>query len=64
MAELETFKDILSGQVDTLQKYFDACAENNTPLDHLTSAGGDICKRMCYKLFFFSHLYTSNFLIK
>ncbi|XP_011307079.1 collagen type IV alpha-3-binding protein [Fopius arisanus] len=26
--ELETFKDILSQQVDTLQKYFDNCAEN------------------------------------
>ncbi|XP_034948656.1 ceramide transfer protein isoform X1 [Chelonus insularis] len=28
LAELETFKDILSQQVDTLQKYFDNCAEN------------------------------------
>lgn len=28
MAEIETFKDILVQQVDTLQKYFDDCAEN------------------------------------
>lgn len=27
LAELETFKDILSQQIDTLQKYFDNCAE-------------------------------------
>lgn len=25
--EIETFKDILCGQIDTLQRYFDACAE-------------------------------------
>ncbi|XP_076751697.1 ceramide transfer protein [Xylocopa sonorina] len=28
LAELETFKDILIKQIDTLQKYFDNCAEN------------------------------------
>ncbi|XP_012277548.1 collagen type IV alpha-3-binding protein [Orussus abietinus] len=28
LAEIETFKDILVQQVDTLQKYFDSCAEN------------------------------------
>ncbi|KAK0168824.1 hypothetical protein PV327_002591 [Microctonus hyperodae] len=28
LAELETFKDILSQQINTLQKYFDNCAEN------------------------------------
>lgn len=27
--EIETFKDILLGQIDTLQRYFDACAELN-----------------------------------
>ncbi|KAG4078758.1 hypothetical protein HA402_015348 [Bradysia odoriphaga] len=27
--EIETFKDILYGQVETLQRYFDACAELN-----------------------------------
>lgn len=27
--EIETFKDILFGQIDTLQRYFDACAELN-----------------------------------
>lgn len=27
IAELETFKDILSQQIDTLQKYFDNCAD-------------------------------------
>ena len=26
LAEMETFKDILSHQVDSLQNYFDACA--------------------------------------
>lgn len=28
LAEIETFRDILVQQVDTLQKYFDNCAEN------------------------------------
>lgn len=28
LAELETFKDILCGQIDTLQHFFDICAEN------------------------------------
>lgn len=27
LAEMETFRDILCRQVDTLQKYFDACAD-------------------------------------
>lgn len=27
LAEMETFKDILCRQVDTLQSYFDVCAE-------------------------------------
>ncbi|KAG8040668.1 hypothetical protein G9C98_002664 [Cotesia typhae] len=31
LAELETFKDILSKQIDTLQKYFDNCAGNVSP---------------------------------
>lgn len=29
LAELETFKDILCRQIDTLQKYFDYCVEND-----------------------------------
>lgn len=29
LAEIETFKDILVQQVDTLQKYFDECADAN-----------------------------------
>ncbi|KAJ8949280.1 hypothetical protein NQ318_022796 [Aromia moschata] len=29
LAELETFKDILCGQIDTLQKYFDYCVEHD-----------------------------------
>ncbi|XP_030372401.1 collagen type IV alpha-3-binding protein isoform X2 [Scaptodrosophila lebanonensis] len=37
VGELETFKDILFGQIETLQRYFDACSEinksNSTPLD-------------------------------
>lgn len=28
LAEIETFRDILIKQIDTLQKYFDNCAEN------------------------------------
>ncbi|KAG9353702.1 hypothetical protein JZ751_011824 [Albula glossodonta] len=28
LAEMETFRDILCRQVDTLQKYFDSCADN------------------------------------
>ncbi|KAK9747239.1 PH domain [Popillia japonica] len=28
LAELETFKDILCGQIDTLQQFFDVCVEN------------------------------------
>lgn len=27
LAEMETFRDILCRQVDTLQKYFDGCAD-------------------------------------
>ena len=27
LAEMETFRDILCRQVDTLQKYFDVCAD-------------------------------------
>ncbi|VEN43325.1 unnamed protein product [Callosobruchus maculatus] len=29
LAEIETFKDILCQQIDTLQKYFDYCVEHN-----------------------------------
>lgn len=28
LAEMETYKDILCRQIDTLQQYFDICAEN------------------------------------
>lgn len=28
LAEMETFRDILCRQVDTLQKYFDGCADS------------------------------------
>ncbi|XP_059620704.1 ceramide transfer protein-like isoform X1 [Phlebotomus argentipes] len=31
--EIETFKDILYGQIETLQRYFDACAEINGQRD-------------------------------
>lgn len=30
LAEMETYKDILSKQVETLQTYFDACANSMT----------------------------------
>ena len=33
LAELETFKDILDKQIDTLQKYFDTCADLATTSD-------------------------------
>lgn len=29
LAEMETFKDILCGQIDTLQTYFNNCSEND-----------------------------------
>lgn len=29
LAEMETFKDILCRQIDTLQHYFDACADTS-----------------------------------
>ena len=28
LAEMETFRDILCQQIETLQKYFDTCAEH------------------------------------
>lgn len=31
--EIETFKDILFGQIETLQRYFDACAEQKIVLN-------------------------------
>ncbi|KRT83968.1 Pleckstrin homology domain containing protein [Oryctes borbonicus] len=34
LAELETFKDILCGQIDTLQQFFDICAENSNLNDN------------------------------
>nr|XP_002129577.1 collagen type IV alpha-3-binding protein [Ciona intestinalis] len=37
--ELETFRDILDRQVDTLQDYFDACAQQNQAKDDLESNG-------------------------
>lgn len=30
LAEMETFKDILCNQMDTLQRYFDECIETTT----------------------------------
>ncbi|XP_014296772.1 ceramide transfer protein [Microplitis demolitor] len=39
LAELETFKDILSKQIDTLQKYFDNCAENASAPSSSVSIG-------------------------
>ena len=32
LAELETFRDILDKQMDSLQQYFDACADKRSPL--------------------------------
>lgn len=36
--EIETFKDILFGQIDTLQRYFDACAELSQQTDGMNNA--------------------------
>ncbi|KAJ4434432.1 hypothetical protein ANN_22994 [Periplaneta americana] len=36
LAEMETFRDILCRQIETLQGYFDACAEASTSLKHGT----------------------------
>ena len=33
LSELETFRDILCGQIDTLQRYFDECAHPTNPTD-------------------------------
>ncbi|XP_073840208.1 ceramide transfer protein isoform X1 [Musca autumnalis] len=33
VGEIETFKDILFGQIETLQRYFDACADINKGMD-------------------------------
>ena len=42
--EMETFRDILCRQVDTLQMYFDSCAENeggNSIHDHVNLGMND-----------------------
>lgn len=51
LAEMETFRDILARQVDTLQSYFDACAaalNHNGEHENGTSAtptqNGHICR--------------------
>lgn len=38
--EIETFKDILFGQIETLQQYFDACAEAKEGNDRIELADG------------------------
>lgn len=38
LAEIETFKDILCRQIDTLQKYFDYCVDHNAQ-DYLPDKG-------------------------
>ncbi|XP_043466717.1 ceramide transfer protein [Leptopilina heterotoma] len=39
LAEIETFKDILIQQIDTLQKYFDNCAENSKSVNKSNFSG-------------------------
>ena len=41
LAEIETFKDILIQQIDTLQKYFDNCAENSKNVNSKRQFSGD-----------------------
>ncbi len=48
--EIETFKDILYGQVETLQRYFDACAELNQK-DGGTLDLGDGLKAIDFKVY-------------
>jgi len=40
LAECETFRDILCGQVDTLQSYFDACAASSSDRANLVLPNG------------------------
>lgn len=48
--EIETFKDILFGQIDTLQKYFDACAEHAIKNDNTKSLDlGDTLRPIDFK---------------
>jgi collagen type IV alpha-3-binding protein len=35
--EIETYRDILFNQIDTLQKYFDACAQTAGPQNNFES---------------------------
>lgn len=42
LAEIETFKDILIQQIDTLQKYFDNCAENSKNINNKSQCGDKV----------------------
>lgn len=42
LAEMETFRDILCQQVETLQNYFDTCADAHSELHNLNDPDGDM----------------------
>jgi collagen type IV alpha-3-binding protein len=48
LAEIETFKDILVQQVDTLQKYFDDCTENAKNLQSKGQVSDEKDDEICF----------------
>lgn len=40
LAEMETFRDILCRQIDTLQSYFDSCSDVAEALENKNGGGG------------------------
>jgi len=50
IAELETYRDILVQQIETLQKYFDSCTAMSS-LHNLKSTGAGICLNYFTKLY-------------
>ena len=45
MLEMETFRDILNRQVDTLQGFFDHCSEVATSADQLDEDNEEDCRQ-------------------
>ncbi|MEQ2160755.1 hypothetical protein GOODEAATRI_002639 [Goodea atripinnis] len=59
LAEMETFRDILCRQVDTLQKYFDSCADVSK--DELQRDKRKDCLRYLCQKSTTRNVYTTNF---
>lgn len=53
VSEIETFKDILVGQIDGLQRYFDACADTNNMPVLVTEGVNPMDYKVGYFNFFF-----------